>query len=60
VDIPDAIRPQLLMDLRNLAGAAKDAQEKMPKYQLVAAEKGPKEFAEISGLIQLVSLPSPD
>lgn len=38
-----------------MASAARDAQEKMPKYQLVAAEKGPEEFAKISGLIQLVS-----
>lgn len=45
----------MLAELRTLAGAARDAKDKMAKYLLVAAEKGLEDFSRVSQLIQVVS-----
>jgi NAD-specific glutamate dehydrogenase len=43
-----------LSELRQLAAAAREAQERMPRYLVVAADKGADEFRDVTSLISVV------
>lgn len=56
VPLGEEDRLRLLSELRTLSVVAREAQDRMPKYLLLAAERGVEEFKELTGMISVVSV----